>query len=123
MPATTHVPRPKGKQSRLALCALVFSIITMICCGCSLISLAFSVPALIMAVAALTTTGSAQKKNAAVSIALNVGLVICTVVVLVIVVPVYTVNTGSTSSSYWPSGSYYRPSSSYYYYSYYSYNY
>ena len=87
------------EYSEMAACAFVFSLITLICCGASLLCLTCSVPALILAIMAMGTTGSSQKNNAIISIALNVGAVVGTVLVLVILIPTVVV-AGSCSSYY-----------------------
>ena len=95
--STTRIPPLRGKPRRLALSALVLSVITLLCCGPSLVSLYLSIPALILAVAALTTTGPAQMKNAALSISLNVALLVYTAVALIAFIPGYVVNSSSSS--------------------------
>ena len=97
---TAYVSPPAEDSSGIAICALVFSIFTLLCCGLSLICLAFSIPALILAIVALGSSGSAQKKNAGISIGLNVAVVICTVLFLAIVIPVNVVNAASSTTSY-----------------------
>ena len=67
-----------------------------------------SIPALILAIVALGTTGSAQKSNAGISIALNVVVVVCTVLSVVVIIPVYivvfaTAATSGTCTSYYAS--------------------
>ena len=108
-PVTTIYQAPtKQDYSGMAVGALVFSVITLLCCG-SLLSLTCSIPALILAIVAFRTTGSSQKSKAGISIALNVTAVICTVLLLVIVIPVYVVNVvhvvnaGRYCSSYYSS--------------------
>ena len=98
---------PEEDHSGMAVCAIVFSIITLLCCGFSLFFLMCSIPALILAIVALGTRGSAQKSNAGISIGLNVVVVVCTVVSLVIIIPVYFVGISRvptrTCSSYYAS--------------------
>ena len=104
---TTHLSPPRAQQdnSGMAICALVFSIFTLFCCSTSCICLVFSIPALILAIVALTTTGSSQKTNAGISIGLNVAVVVCTVLVLGLFIPSYfalssvSVSVASSSST------------------------
>ena len=90
---------PEEDHSGMAVCAIVFSIITLLCCGFSLFFLMCSIPALILAIVALGTRGSAQKSNAGISIGLNVVVVVCTVVSLVVIIPVYFVAYGTAVTS------------------------
>ena len=106
--STTRVSTPAKDHSGIAICALIFSIFTLLCCGSSLICLAFSIPALILAIVALTTTGSSQRTNANISIGLNTVVVVCTVLFLVIFIPAYVVGavlvtSASVSSRYCPA--------------------
>ena len=96
----TYQPPPEEDHSGMAVCALVFSIITLIFCGTSLVCLTCTIPALILAVVALGARGSAQKSNAGVSIGLNVAVVVCTVLFFAIVIPVYVVGVNSCNSYY-----------------------
>ena len=112
---TASMPPPKNQQS-VAICALIFSIITLICCGPYLICLTCSIPALILAIMAMTSTGTKQTNNAAISITLNVVVTVCSVVSVIAftLLPFVLVTpAAATSSSY----SYYSYSSSYCYYS------
>ena len=97
---------PEEDHSGMALCAVVFSIITLICCGASLLCLTCTIPALVLAFMSLGVRGSAQKTNAGISIGLNVVVVVCTVVFLVIVIPIYVAGasrTSGTCASYYDS--------------------
>ena len=99
---TTYQPPPEEDHSGMAVCALVFSIITLIFCGTSLVCLTCTIPALILAVVALGARGSAQKSNAGISIALNAVVVVSTVLFLVVFIPVYVVfGRVTTCSSYY----------------------
>ena len=86
---------PEADYTPVAIVALVLSIITTVCCGvfCFFLiyPLACTVPALILAIVALVTRGTAQKTNAAVSIGLSVAIIVATVVLVVIVGIVYAV--------------------------------
>ena len=100
--ATTVVSPPEENHSGIAICALVFSLCTLFTCGASVICLSFSIPALILAIVALSTRGNSQKSNAGVSIGLNVAVVVCTVVLLVAVVTPVAVSAGTRyCSSYY----------------------
>ena len=79
---TASMSPPKNQQS-VAICALVFSIITLICCGPYLIFLTCSIPALILAIMAIMSTGTKQKNNAGISITLNVVVIVCSVVSII----------------------------------------
>ena len=92
---TTYVSKPEQDNTGLAMCALAFSIFTLICCGCSFLYLTCIIPALILAIVALSGKGSSQKSNAGISIALNVTVVVCFVLLLVIFVPTYVVTLSS----------------------------
>ena len=94
---TTRVSPPMEDHSGVAICALVFSIITLITCGASVICLFFSIPALILSIAALRIR-EWQKNKAGISIILNVAVVVCTVVLLVAVVTPVTVTAGAAST-------------------------
>lgn len=102
-PVTYNSLDSEADYSGMAMCALVFSIITLLCCGASLLCLACSVPALVLSINALGTTGSAQKSSASISIGLNVAVVACTVVFLVIFIPVLVVGTTRGCSAYYSS--------------------
>ena len=99
----TAVPSPVSSRtedhSRTAVCALVFSLCTLIVCGGSVICLCFSIPALILSIKALTTRGEWQSRIAKASICINVIVVAGTAVVLVAVVtPVAVSTNGGTAS-------------------------
>ena len=96
---STRVSPPMEDHSGMAVCALVFSIITLITCGASVICLFFSIPALILSIAALRIRGEWQKSHACISIGLNVAVVVCTVVLLVAVVTPVTVTAGAASTA------------------------
>ena len=102
---TTVVTSPPAEDhSGMAICALIFSIFTLLCCGSSLLCLTCIIPALILAIVALTTKGNSQKSNAGISIGLNVAVVVCSVVFLVIFIPAYVLSAASAASStyrYW----------------------
>ena len=93
---TTRVSPPEENHYGVAVCALVFSILTLMTCGASVICLSFSIPALILSIIALNTRGRSQKSNAGISIGLNVAVVVCTVVVLVAVVTPAAVSAAGT---------------------------
>ena len=95
---TTYAPKTDGNEI-LATSALVFSIITILCCGTSVVCLACIIPALILAIKARGSTGSEQQKNAAISIALNAAVVICCVLFLVIFIPVVSVSSAASASA------------------------
>ena len=108
----------------MAVSALVFSIITLVCCGTSLVCLTCTIPALVLAIVALGARGSAQKTNAGISIGLNVVVVACTVLFLVILIPIYVVGASRTCPPYYADSysthcvahNYHSYSCSYYYY-------
>ena len=79
---------PEKDYSKIAICAFLFSLCTLITCGVSLICLSLSIPALILSIVAMGTKGSAKKNSAGVSIGLNVAVVICSVLLVVVVTPV-----------------------------------
>ena len=81
---TTRVSPPEENHAGVAICALVFSLFTLITCGGSVICLTLSLPALILSIVALSSRGRSQKNNAGISIGLNVAVVVCTVVVLLL---------------------------------------
>ena len=83
---TTRVSLPKEDHLRLAICSLMFSLCTLIACGAFLFPLMLSLPALILSITSLVSIGKSQKKEASISIGLNVAAVVCTVVLLVAVV-------------------------------------
>ena len=126
--ATCQSP-PEEDHSGIAVCAVIFSIITLICCGVSLVCLTCTIPALVLAFMAMGAKGSAQKTNAGISIGLNVVVVACSVLFLVIVIPVSIV--GHTCPPYYADSystrcvayNYYSYSCSYYVSYYYSYSY
>ena len=95
---TSGVSPPEENHSGIAICALVFSLCTLITCGASVICLSLSIPALILAIVALGTRGNSQKSNAGVSIGLNVAVVVCTVILLVAVVTPAAVTATSAAS-------------------------
>ena len=97
----TYQSPPEEDHSGMAVSALVFSIITLVCCGTSLVCLTCTIPALVLAIVALGARGSAQKTNAGISIGLNVVVVACTVLFLVIVIPIYVVGASRTCPSYY----------------------
>ena len=95
-----YQPPPEEDHSGIATCALVFSIITLLCCGTFLLCLTCSIPALILAIVSLGARGSAQKSNAGISIALNVVVVVCSVLFLVIVIPTSVLRANVCSAYY-----------------------
>ena len=99
----TYQSPPEEDHSGMAVCAVVFSIITLVCCGTSLVCLTCTVPALVLAIMALGARGSAQKTNAGISIGLNMVVVVCTVVFLVIFIPSYVVTASRTCPPYYDS--------------------
>ena len=101
---TARLSPPEKDYSGIAICALLFSMCTVIVCGMSLICLSLSIPALILSIEAMGTRGSSQRNNAGISIVLNVIAVICTVVLLVAVVtPVAVTLSPRTCSAYYSS--------------------
>ena len=103
---TTRVSPPEENHSGVAICALVFSIFTLITCGASLICLSFSIPALVLSIIALNTRGRSQKSNAGISIGLNVAVVVCTTVLLVAVITPAAVSAGTRYCSPYYSSTY-----------------
>ena len=103
---TTHVSPPEENHSGIAICALVFSIFTLITCGASLICLSFSIPALVLSIIALNSRGRSQKSNAGISIGLNVAVVVCTAVLLVAVITPAAVSAGTRYCSPYYSSTY-----------------
>ena len=106
---TTYVP-PSGEVTRgFTTFALGLSISALGGSFFSLFSLVCSIPALILAIVAVKTTGAAQKASAGVSIALSVVTYVC-VIVLISVAYVYlyaasvTVSRSSYRYSYRYSG-------------------
>ena len=59
----TYQSPPEEDHSGMALSALVFSIVTFVYCGTSLVCLTCTIPALVLAIMALGARGSAQKTN------------------------------------------------------------
>ena len=113
---TIPVSPPEENHSGVAICALVFSLFTLITCGGSVICLTLSLPALILSIVALSSRGRSQKNNAGISIGLNVAVVVCTVVLLVAVITPIAVSASSSTRSSCSYSSYsgYCPSSSTY---------
>ena len=81
---TTDASSPAEASDNLAICALVLSAFTMICCGAYLLFLICIIPAFILALKARESTGSEQQTNGTISIGLNVAVVACCVLFLVI---------------------------------------
>ena len=81
---TTDASSSADANNNWATWALVLSAFTMICCGAYLLFLICIIPAFILALKARESTGSEQKKNGRISIALNVAVVVCAVLSLVI---------------------------------------
>ena len=81
---TTPVSPPEEDHSIVAVCALVFSVVTLMTCGVFVICLALSIPALILSIVAVSSRGRSQKSKAGISIGLNVAVVVCTVVLMVV---------------------------------------
>ena len=81
---TTVVSPPEENHSGIAICALVFSLCTLFTSGALIICLSLFIPALFLAIVALSTRGRSQKGNAGISIGLNVAVVVLTVVLLVL---------------------------------------
>ena len=97
---TTRVSPPEEDQSGVAVCAFVFSLLTLITCGASVICLTLSLPALILSIVALNSRGRSQKSNATISIGLNAAVVVCTVVLLVgLVTPMAVSASGASFNS------------------------
>ena len=92
---TTRVSPPEENPSGVAICALLFSLVTLITCGASVICLSLSIPALILSIVALNTRGRSQKRNASISFGLNVAVVVCTVLFLVAVATSIHVSTNT----------------------------
>ena len=103
---TASVSPPEENHSRIAICALVFSLCTLFTSGALIICLSFSIPALILAIVALGTRGRSQKTNAGISIGLNVAVVVLTVVLLVAVVTPAAVTAGTRYCPSYYSSSY-----------------
>ena len=89
--ATAYQAPPAADYSGMAMCALVCSIFTLLFCGLSLVSLTLSIPALLLAIVALGSTGSSQRNNARASIALNVIVIVLFLVFWVIFIPAYVI--------------------------------
>lgn len=85
---TSSVPHPEAGNPGLAVGALVFSVITLLFCGSSIIFLCCAIPGFILAIEAMRTEGSSQTNNARISICLNITTFICFTVILGIVVPI-----------------------------------
>ena len=96
---TTSVAPPEQQNTRLAVFALVFSIITLVCFGCSCLYLTCIIPALILAIVALSGKGSSQKTNAGISIGLSATAFVCASLFLVIFIPSYVVTANSAIST------------------------
>ena len=96
---TTYVSKPEQQNTGLAVCALVFSIITLVCFGCSCLYLTCIIPALILAIVALSGKGSSQKTNAGISIGLSATVVVCSSLFLIIFIPSYVITANSAISS------------------------
>jgi MFS superfamily sulfate permease-like transporter len=123
MASTTVMSSPGQDHSSKATIAIVLAIIALACCGSSLLFLACSVPALILAALALSNPRQKQAASQAyLSICLSIATFVCAVLVIIIVGIAVGVTTGSyryrNCYTRYYSYSYYR-----YYYSYYSYNY
>ena len=107
---TTPVSPPEEDHSIVAVCALVFSVVTLMTCGVFVICLALSIPALILSIVAVCSRGQSQKKKAGISIGLNVATVVCTAVLMVylVTVPIISnsigpISTNDTGYVYCPS--------------------
>ena len=88
---TTTYGSPEEDYSEMAACTVVFSTITLILCGASIIGLFCSIPAFVLSAIAMGSRGVAQRNCAGISIGLNVIVVICTLLFLVIFIPTYVV--------------------------------
>ena len=88
---TTALSPPEDNHMRIAICALVFSLCTLITCGAFVISLPLSIPALILSIAALKNRGGPWRRIAKFCICLNVTTVVITVLLLCGVVTPLTV--------------------------------
>ena len=95
---TTTVSTPKEERKHLAIGALILSLVVLFLCT-SIISLACTIPAIILASGAMATKGSKQKTLAGFSIGLSVVAVVCTVLVIVAVSAYASTAVASISSS------------------------
>ena len=88
---TTYRTSPEKDYSGMAECAVIFSTLTLILCGASIIALCCSYPAFVLSAIAMWSRGRAQRDYAGISIGLNVIVVICTLLFLIIFIPAYVV--------------------------------
>ena len=77
-PMITTYGSPEEDYSVMAECAVIFSTLTLILCGASIIALCCSYPAFVLSAIAMWSRGRAQRTYAGISIGLNVIVVICT---------------------------------------------
>ena len=114
----TSVPPPAKNNEGIALCAVIFSIVTLLFCGSGVICLACSIPALILSIRAMMTTGPTQNNSAGISIALNVAVIVCSIFIIIglsvgLPLAVASASVATSSSSYYRYSN--RYSYSYYY--------
>ena len=96
---TTDASSPADVSDNWAICALVFSAFTMICCGAYLLFLICIIPAFILALKARESTGSEQKTNGTYSIGLNVVVVVCFVLfVISILTPIISMEVSKAAA-------------------------
>ena len=85
------------KYSGLVTCSLLFAIGTAFVCGGFLISMVFSLVAILLTSAALKSRGKSRRNKAAISIAINVIVVVVGMVVIIVIVA--TVTPGAVARS------------------------
>ena len=82
---TSSVPHPETGNICLAAFSLVLSLITLTLCAGTFFLLPCIIPGFILAVVAMTTKGSSQKKYAGISIGFSVATFVSTVVLAAII--------------------------------------
>ena len=99
--ATSALTAPEVEDhTELTSAALVISIVTLICCGCNLVALLCTIPALCFALTAVTVEGNQQKINASISLILSISAIVCCVllgIMIVMVVPIAVTMTACLS--------------------------
>ena len=96
---TTDASSPADASDNWATCSLVLSAFTMICCGAYLLFLICIIPAFILALKARQSTGSEQRKNDTISIALSVAVVVCVALFLIIFILTHFIRMAVNQSS------------------------